>query len=265
MESESKTVTYNARKGRWSPLTGLPLFEHASRMKEVSLETIQSHLAHPKVQKVGRWDMVVEGLESEISDHIRDTFLLYKMHPQRIAEIVERVRKRRDDPLFGAPLLLPGAFQLEITEQVSEIDISVRRASFHDPPEDLDCLFLQMRLSSQETSYGRHEVIHELRAFLSWVWMEKDICRGASFVLATHSDDAARVLRRAGPGEHNTLTVGWEKTPIDQWRKEDLVRQQKIHAERRAARNCILCGRPLGRMQRLLGASKHKECLEFLD
>jgi hypothetical protein len=49
-----------------------------------------------------------------------------------------------------------------------------------------------------------------------------------------------------------------------EWMKKEGVRQQKVKTDRQAAKTCIMCGKPLRRIQRIFGV-KHKECEEFSD
>lgn len=251
-------------ESEWFELSDLWLDAYAPKMALVSIDTVRSHLCHPRMKDVGGWDMVIEGPSYQIIPHIRETFGLYKMHPQRVASIADDLRKASQFGSINVNDISPDTARAKLIRTVSEIDIKVSHSPFHRPPEDVDCLKLEMRLGSQDRPYGRHELIHELRVFCSWIWIEKGEFQAANFFLATYRKDAERVLRKCKE-EQNQLSVGYESTPIAQWMEKDRARQQRVKADRKAARNCTMCGNPLGWMQRLFWVSKHEGCEEFLD
>jgi len=108
------------------------LIECLETTKQVSCETVCSHLNHPSMRRIGGWDAIVEGTTNDIIDHIWASF-----------ELTARLQAMRP----------------------TDIGVRFKTDSFYDPPEHLSCILMEMQLSSRETSYGKHLRIHELRLY----------------------------------------------------------------------------------------------------
>jgi hypothetical protein len=227
---------------------------------DFSIESIQAHLKQPRMMDLGQWDTVVCGYYDDICDYMEKVFELYRYHPSRVASIDASVRHAMDRPGRDLERLLPHAESeniYKIKSAINSIIVTVEHSMSNHPPEDLECLKIQMSLGSNATNFGRVEKIHELRAF-----RVRDLKAYGTICIASHSDDAKKALRKL-KGSH--LSVGYECKPLADWLTEDGAWQDKVTADRKAAGTCTMCGQTLGAMQRLFGAIKHKECREFVE
>jgi hypothetical protein len=228
-----------------------------STMESLCYDQIGPHLLHPSTIKAGGWDTLIAGYNPYISDHIKATFELYKMHPERIAAIVGKIKS--DDLSSALPRsLIPGDkfaanwLRSDIANAIETITIRLTYLAEHNPPEHLNSLSLEL-----EHRIGRACGFRkELRVFRNGV---------NYFIVATYANDAARVLRKCGFKRDEVLVlVGGRTTPISDWLKNDRLYQKKTKKARKSAGKCILCGAPMGSVQKLFGITKHKECTEFL-
>lgn len=160
------------------------LSECLGHIVEVPPEMVLAHVSSPAMKRLGGWDALVEADLEPSVQHIWSTFRL--------------VAKENDLDECRTP-------------------IGCAAKGFHYPPTDVAYVAVTMTVSSQSTSYGRHERIHEIRVFridpsasrcliATYLAEVNKLCPGAVPRESADGIAPVRLTREDQPGPQTTTT-----------------------------------------------------------